>query len=182
VTVAVALLAFAVPAAHAQPVPEAEATLRAYTDALRAADWVAAARHIEPEGLARVAELVDVLALLDESEQAGKLFPPKPGQDPVMAFDRFMRMVARQAPEMEDALRGMRMEIIGSVREGEDLVHIVGRTNTAVGAITVEGVEVTTLRRTGDRWVVKLSAEIDGVIRGLESMRAAVGDADGAGE
>jgi hypothetical protein len=91
-------------------------------------------------------------------------------------------MVARQAPEMEDALRGMRMEIIGSVREGEDLVHIVGRTNTAVGAITVEGVEVTTLRRTGDRWVVKLSAEIDGVIRGLESMRAAVGDADGAGE
>lgn len=64
-------------------------------------------------------------------------------------------------------------QIIGSVAEGEDLRHVVTRTNAKAMGISITKMEVVSMRRRGDAWKVLLNGEMEGMAKAIQAMAAA---------
>ncbi|GAB5536182.1 MAG: hypothetical protein Rubg2KO_24310 [Rubricoccaceae bacterium] len=161
-------------AAHAQadlttPGPAgAEAAVRAYTSAVAMADWEAAGRVIDPAELVVMSEVVAFIVEMDTTEATQDLLTED--SDNVRVFARFMDTMVGMEPMMKDALTSMRFEILGSVAEGDSLVHVVGRSKTEMFGAEIDNVEVTSVRWLGDRWAVKLDEQMRGMTQAMSQM------------
>lgn len=168
-----ALLALAAGAsAQADPttpgVAGAEATVRAYVAAFAGGDGTAAARLMDP---AEVAEFVDLMGLLGDADPDDEFVLDTAG-DPAEAFGAFLETVFGAQAGMTEAMGSLEAAVIGTVLEGDSLAHVVGRARFSMLGGEMQGVDVTTLRWTGERWVVtfgeKLAGLRHGIRRGLE--------------
>lgn len=166
-TLALAALAvLAASAPQAQSIAGAEAAAQAYADAISAQDWAAAAALTDSTDLARLAELFDVIAAF--GEEGADLFGMDGAESPQDAFVALMEFVSGQ-PMMGEVFGSISMDLIGSVAESDTLVHVLGRTQTRMLGSEVSGIEVTTARWDGTRWVVKLKEEMEGMITAMEA-------------
>lgn len=74
---------------------------------------------------------------------------------------------------MGEAMGTLEAAVIGTVLETDSLAHVVGRSRFAMGGGEMGGVEVTTVRWTGDRWAVTFGEKL----RGFRQMvRTALGE------
>lgn len=67
------------------------------------------------------------------------------------------------------------IEILGEVKEGDDITHLVTRTTVSVGAIDMEAMEVVSLKKSGDEWRILMSGKIKGLPQQLRAAYAAGG-------
>jgi len=159
------------------PGPEgAEAAVRAYTSAFATADWEAAGRVIDPAELDVMSDLVAFIVEMDTTDATADLLSDDP--DNVRIFARFMDTMIGMEPMMADAFASMQFEILGSVAEGDSLVHVVGRSTTEMFGAEIDNVEVTSVRWIGDRWAVKLDEQMRGMTQAMSQFSEMMMDDD----
>ena len=167
--IAVALLPL--PSIAQQPSPEALA--RQQLDAVNRGDWPAYAASVHPKALARMQEMMLPIVDLAESKDArsgeqmrAALFGGRTAADlkamkPKEFFEVFMTSISA-FPGLADALKNARGDVLGHVKEGENIVHVVTRTSTSIpGVPTFTKMEVMSFERDGDQWKGLLSGDME---------------------
>ena len=157
-----------------------EATASAYDAAARSGDWHRVASLTHPRVLARVKALM-VRFAEGTAEPGDAQLPPLPSErvlaqlrvqsvaelaalEPSTLFERVFTGAVPERARMafEQTTGYAAYEAVGSVREGDDLAHVVRRmrlTNTpkqgpASGLVDVDRMEVLTVHRTEGQWLV----------------------------
>ncbi|CAA0093151.1 Uncharacterised protein [Halioglobus japonicus] len=77
-------------------------------------------------------------------------------------FSGIFNFIMQQA----DQVGGMNfegVEILGEVKEGDNIAHLVTRNRVSVGEIDVEAMEVVSLKKNGDDWSMLMSGSIKGL-------------------
>ena len=142
---------------------------------LKKGDWEGYSRLMHPEALARFRKMFAPLADLPDAQEAlPALFGVEGPEQFRKLTDRevFVRLMANleeSVPGFGEALRNLEMTVVGQVPEGNDLMHVVYRSDTAVDKLTVTSTNVLTLRRTAGGWRVLLTANIEGLAEQLLS-------------
>ena len=195
-TLSLALLG-ACPALAAELTPDMppeEVAREAYAR-MQAADWVAAAETFDPAALKRFRELL--MPVLDAVDAAGKgkgqagagqagsrqaavdpngvlmlwvLFAPAKSIEEIRALpDRevFARIMSNTMSLASARLEGQ--QVIGSVAEGADMVHVVTRNVAKVETMSMTKVEAITLRRTDLGWRLALTGDLEGLAETLQA-------------
>lgn len=145
-----------------------------YYQHLKDQKWEAAAVLLEPAALASLKEFF--LAMV-ESEGGSELLEPVFGAGmtiedvrnlpgPVF-FATFMQLFMDQSMGILMAFEGL--EVLGSVSEGPDVVHVVTRARVSMHDIPITSNDVISLRMGPQGWGIMLSAEIDSVIQLLKA-------------
>lgn len=167
-----ACLLAAAPAALAQDASTpgeagAEAAVDAYIAAFAAQDYSAVVQQMDPEEVAEFSDLLREFALFaPEGAPDTKGEPAKV----VAGFFEQMMGVSGLAGEMfGEAVESLDAEVLGAVLEGDSLAHVVARSSFAMMGGQRGGVEVTTVRWTGDRWVVTFGGQLASMREGLRT-------------
>ena len=163
---------------------------------MQTADWVAAAETFDPAALKRFRELLlpvlDAVGVSGKDPPAGKkqdsasagalvlwvLFAPATSVDEIKALsDRevFARIMANTMSLASAKLEGQ--DVIGSVAEGTDMVHVVTRNVAKVETMTMTKVEAITLHRTPQGWRLALTGDLEGLAETLQASIAPPQDA-----
>jgi hypothetical protein len=166
---AVVLLPMVTTAQQASP----EVLARQQLDAVNRSDWAAYAASIHPKALGRMQEMMLPIVDLAASKDAGAgenmraaLFGGRSAADlKAMSskdfFEIFMSSISK-LPGLADALKNARGEVLGQVKEGENLVHVVTRTSTSIPGVPVfTKMEVMSFERDGDQWKGLLSGDME---------------------
>lgn len=167
---------------------------------MQTADWVAAAETFDPAALKRFRELL--LPVLDAVGVSGKVTPAGKKQDSASAGALMLWVLFAPATSVEEikalsdrevfarimantmSLASAKLEgqdVIGSVAEGSDMVHVVTRNVAKVETMTMTKVEAITLHRTPQGWRLALTGDLEGLAETLQASiappeDAAVGD------
>jgi hypothetical protein len=167
------------PAVRAET-PEQRA--RMYFSAIGEGKYTEAAGHVEPGQLKEFRAAIEVYEGLPADQLRdfvktvfGKDETPESvkAKSDSQFFAAFLDSVTRQAA----AVGGLRVnapEILGQVKEGEDVVHLVTRNRVGVGSVEVEAMEVLSLKKHGEEWRVLMSGELKGL---PDQIRAAIANA-----
>lgn len=161
---------------------------------MQAADWVGAAEIFDPEALKRFRELL--APVFDVASGAGKekagqaqgsestgafmlwvLFAPATSVEEIKALsDRevFARIMANTMSLASAELEGQ--QVIGSVPEGTEMVHVVTRNVAKVETLSMTKVEAITLRRTALGWRLALTGDLEGLAETLQASIAPAQD------
>ncbi len=92
-------------------------------------------------------------------------------------FAQFLSSVSRAQPELGEAYGSLRAEVLGSVPEGDSLRHVVVRSRFDLAGVPTTGVQTTTARWGGTRWVITFDDRMRQFRRTLEAMSGlAVGE------
>jgi hypothetical protein len=121
-----------------------QVTMR-FIDGMRANDWKAVSVLMHPAALRQLREFFSVLveapnadALRRELLGVSSAAEAKALSDTAL-FESLLRLTAK-SPEVADAFRSAKVQILGQVNEGSDTAHVVYRME-----ITLEGTPVTTM-------------------------------------
>lgn len=161
------------PAINSKPSSSVAATSpesigRRYSTAPQAGDWDAAARLMHPEATRKFRAMIEPAAKADTSGKMALMFMGVESTSAVATlsdaafYARVLRNLTSR-PGMKEVLAGSQVTIIGHVKEGTDLAHVVYRTRMSVQFINVEKVETMSLRRMGNTWGMLLSGGIEGL-------------------
>ena len=155
---------------------------------MQTADWVAAAETFDPAALKRFRELLlpvlDAVGVSGKEPPAGKkqdsasagalmlwvLFAPATSVEEIKALsDRevFARIMANTMSLASAKLEGQ--QVIGSVAEGADMVHVVTRHVARVESASMTKVEAITLHRTAQGWRLALTGDLEGLAETLQA-------------
>jgi hypothetical protein len=83
-------------------------------------------------------------------------------------FSGLFSFIMKQA----DAAGGLSfdgIEILGEVKEGKHVSHLVTRNRVSVGELEMEAMEVISLKKVGDEWRVLMSGKIKGLPQQLKA-------------
>ena len=62
----------------------------------------------------------------------------------------------------------MKVEVLGSVPEGDSLRHVVTRTHIRMGEMTMEAMEIISFKKMGDRWGILMQGRIKGMAQQIK--------------
>lgn len=173
-----ALLCLAVPVAAQEPASP-EALARAAAEATKKGDWAAFARLMHPEALA---ELKRMFRPIIAAEGAGAMRAAFFGTekveqfdalDDVAVFERLMTNLAKNVPGMAEAMASSEMFVVGSLPEGDQLVHVVYHAGAKTEGMTFSKTSVMTFRRYQGEWRALLAGSIEGLAARLGQMARA---------
>lgn len=198
-TATVVLACLPMAAFAAPPAPDAtpeQVAAEAYAR-MKAGDWEAAAETFDPKALASfrsmMQPLLDTLtgqaqapAKDDDARRAAAagaemflaiLFSPATSVEEVKALSdaEYLGRVMKNAT----GLSGVNLDdqqILGSVAEGPDTVHLVTRTKASAEGIAITEMEVITLNRTPAGWRLAMSGEMTGMAEALTQMMTGISD------
>ena len=186
--IAVALL----PIASIAQQPSPEALARQQLESVNRGDWAAYAASVHPKALARMQEMMLPIVDLAESKDArsgeqmrSALFGGRSAADlkamnPKQFFEVFMTSISA-FPGLADALKNARGDVLGHVKEGENIVHVVTRTSTSIPGVPMfTKMEVMSFERDGDQWKGLLSGDMELQLSQLMQQIAAAPAAGGA--
>ncbi|TVR50745.1 MAG: hypothetical protein EA425_08990 [Puniceicoccaceae bacterium] len=156
-----------------------ETVARNYFAALKDGKWKEAADLFDPKALHEMRLLLFFLTESPE-EQARELLPQffGPGATPksVRALDdraffaAFLGTVMNHAYS-ESGVSFDRVEILGTVAEGEDVVHVVARTHVKMEDNRIAAMEVVSLRQwSPGRWGLLMKADLEAMAHQMRSM------------
>lgn len=170
------VLWFASPGWAADAPATPEDACRAYFSALAADGLTVAPEYIHPEELARFRDML--IPMFSEELAPGNdqiveaFFGPGATRQtandasPLEFMRAFMRMFAAKLEQV--GVRFDAVEIIGSVPEN-DLVHVVTRVTMGTGPLSVQQVQVVTLKQHDGQWKVMLGGQIEGLAQAIRS-------------
>ncbi len=145
-----------------------------YYAALATDSMVAAARLLEPEGLAAFRSTFVAFAGTEAGGEILGLFevasPAELNQlDPARVFARFLEFSTEQGGNPLEVLADASFRIVGEVPEGAALVHVLARITTNVDGNPFSDVEVVTVMRTGEGWRVRLPGQVRLMLASLQA-------------
>lgn len=135
----------------------------------KAGDWLAVTRQTHPEALAASKALFRQVLVADSSGEVGSLFfgVKSLGEYDALsdadAYTALWQNLTTKIPIFGEALKNAEEMEIGSVAEGEDVVHVVYRESSSAQQIRLTKVSVQTLKRSNGEWKLMLSGSIDGL-------------------
>jgi hypothetical protein len=158
----------AAPAAAQSADDEAIAVAGSYVDAMRASDFDGMAALMHPVSLAELREIFSpVLASEAGPGIISAIGLPPPDQLASMSdsefFAAFMRAIVAGDSTMADALRQAQADLLGSVPEGDDTVHVVYRMRMKIEGVEVSEMEVLSLGRWENTWRGLLAGDLAGL-------------------
>ena len=156
------------PAAAQSPDDDAITVAGSYVDAMRASDFNGMATLMHPESLAELREIfAPVLASDAGPEIIRAIGLPPPEELSSMSdtefFAAFMRAIVAGDSTMADALRQAQADLLGSVPEGADTVHVVYRMRMKVEDVEVSEMGVLSLARWENTWRGLLAGDLAGL-------------------
>lgn len=83
-------------------------------------------------------------------------------------FSSFLRGIMDQAAKVGQ-LDFKKVEVLGSIPEGESLRHVVIRTHMAMGEMSMESMEVVSFKKKDDKWGILLQGKIKGMAQQIRS-------------
>ncbi len=164
-------------APSATPATSPESVTRLYMKALQASAFDDAAVLMDPGALSRFKDML--LPVLLEA-------PGSPDGSGVMLLDgvkdretakalsgsgflaAFFRGLSKQNPAFAEGLRSSTGDIVGTVSEGTNTVHVVCRASARIGELSLTKMTVITLVLTDGAWRVALSGELEGMGQALK--------------
>lgn len=174
---AVLVLLFPASAAMAQAGTPEEVVER-YLAHTQAGEWEELAMLMDPEALASFGDLAVLLLSLDESGEVvsfilGEDWSVEDVRNATYAelFAKFMRFVFEYINE-ETAFIFDGAQVLGSVREGDNLAHVVFRTWAIMDGVRASEVDTISLRKGAEGWGVLLNSDVEAVIQLLGTMLA----------
>lgn len=172
------LLLSALPLA-AQEAASPEALAKVAAEATKKGDWAAFSRLMHPEALA---ELKRIFRPIVASEGAGAMRAAFFGTEKIEQFDalddaavfeRLMSNMTKNVPGMAEAMASSEMIIVGSLPEGDHLVHVVYHAGARTEGMIFSKTSVMTFRRYQGEWRALLAGNIEGLAARLGQMARA---------
>ena len=152
-----------------------------FQTALRAMAWEPAAARMHPEGLDAFKFRITVIV---EAEGSGSrvlqlLFPGMTVEEyqshpPLRVFTRVMDVLMERARGLIHALVVRQVEVLGTVREGSELAHVLYRSEAQLSGAVPE-LRVMTLKRFQNEWRVLSSQELDVIVEAFKGETRSAG-------
>jgi len=163
-----AAVLFASPASAQAPQEAAITVAASYVDAMRASDFDRMATLMHPASLAELREIFSPVLASDTGPEIISAIglPPPPelaGMSDTEFFAAFMRAIVSGDSTMADALRQAHADLLGSVPEGADTVHVVYRMSMNVEGVEVSEMGVLSLGRWENTWRGLLAGDLAGL-------------------
>jgi hypothetical protein len=143
--------------------------------AVRATDWGRMATLMDTGALRQLHALLEPILTLDDPEVAGMrqtmfgfatLEAARAATDSAV-FVGLMRFTTSQQAGLADAMRSAQFAVLGTVPEGRDTMHVVGRISLTVESIAVTNMEVISLVRAGATWRGLLKGDVTAMASAL---------------
>jgi len=153
-----------------------EAVASAAMESAKRGDWAAYTHSMHPGALARAKELFRPLVAGDTEARLGKMFFGVAGvtQYDAMSdsttFQALMEHLTRNLPAFAEAMKTAEFKIVGTVPEGDDVVHVVYRADASVDDLAITRTSVMSLRKQGGEWRLLLTGNIEGLASRLSQM------------
>jgi len=144
--------------------------------AMKKGDWGAYTHGMHPEALAKAKEMFGAVVANDASGRVGQLFfgVQSPGAFDALSdsasFVAFMTNLTREFPMFGEVMRTAEFDVIGTLREGAELAHIVYRAGAKAEDLAITKTAVLTMRRHGNEWRMLLAANIEGLASRLPQL------------
>ena len=166
-----ALLVLAAPAAaqRAYPASTPEELALSMGEAMRAGDWDGMAGLMHPRALAELREMfMPLLSNPASAEMLPMLFGVETADDAAnltdaQLFAALMQRILGEEAVAAELLKTAKVEIVGSVREGADTVHVLQRVGMTYGKASFRSLEVTSATRDGSQGRGLLTGEMTGL-------------------
>lgn len=148
-----------------------------YFAALKSREFQKAATYFDSSQLTEFREMMQFYKVLPEKSQKQFVAGFFGSQATIASveelsniefFALFFDAIMKQA-ERAGTLSFDKLEIIGEVPEGESLAHVVTRNKVAIGDMSLEQMEVVTLRKNNDKWYVMLTGKFKGLPEQLKA-------------
>lgn len=165
------LLAPALALAQA-PAPH-EVLLRS-SAAAKAGDWPAYASHMHPEALAGVRAMFIPIVEADTTGKVAQTFFGGSSTDELKKatdaelFARLFAGLSKSIPAFAEALASSEMQVVGSLPEPPDLVHVVYRFRARAEQMGIQRTQVASLKKHGGDWKLMLTGSIEGLAARLK--------------
>lgn len=150
-----------------------ERIARTHFEMLKNKQWIEIAHLYDPEELSDIREMVSIILELPDEVAVKYLdtfFGPGTTKVKVRAmtdhifFANFLRSVMEQTDQWIQH-QFKEIEILGSVKEGDNLVHVVSRMQFGIGDTTMESIKAISFKKVGNEWRILLRGEIKGLVQ-----------------
>lgn len=172
---AVLFLLILVPGAQAQDTSSPEASAASTMEAMAAADWTGMADLMHPEALNELRDLfVPLLKHPNMEDLRVEMFGMTTiaEVDELSGADVYQELIQFSVgldPNISQALSTATLDVIGHVME-EKTAHVVYRLNMTVEEMSISQMAVASYKEMDGRWLGMLTADLRGMITGLEQM------------
>lgn len=148
-----------------------EAISRSYLEMLKQKQWSEIATLYDPKALSDFREMMAfIYEMPDEvsSKVLPSLFGPGSTKESIKSmsdlqfFSSFLQGIMAQAAQVGQ-LDFKKIDILGSVSEGDSLRHVVTRTYASIGDIDMESMEVISFRKSDDKWRIMMQGKMKGM-------------------
>ena len=150
-----------------------EATVKSYMTALQKEDVKKFVSVMHPAALADFKKMMmPVVELAVAKKKEAQVMPLFKGvkdaaqlkkMAPADVFAAFYKGLLGVMPQLSQVLSGSKMEVLGHVKEGKDIAHVVYRATMTVGRVKVKKVDVTSCKLYKGKWMIMLSGDIEGL-------------------
>ena len=146
---------------------------------MKKGDWAAYTHQMHPEALAKAKQMFRSIVAADATGRTGEVLfgvgTPKAydALSDSASFVALMTHLTQNFPALDEAMRTSEFHVIGTLREGENLVHIVYRADASAEDVTITKTAVLTMRRHRDEWRMLLTGNIEGLASRLSQMTGA---------
>jgi hypothetical protein len=153
-----------------------EAVAGAAAEFAKQGDWPAYARSMHPDALAGAKRLFRPLVARDASGRVGKTFfgvssvKQYDAMSDSTTFQALMENLTMNLPAFGEAMRTADFKIIGTVPEGDDLVHVVYKADARVDDLAISRTSVMSLRKYQGEWRLLLAGNIEGLAGRLSQL------------
>ena len=180
VMLSIAMLSVA--AAQAQVPEKPEEIARAYIEASRAGDWLKAGSLMHPVALKQLRDMFGPLIAMAKTDKDKQEISAMLGIKDKAEFDKLsdqevfgkiFGLLTGISPEIKNALNSSTYEIIGSVPEKTDLMHVIFRMQLKLEVpnvstpISFGKLDVMTLQRFENSWRAILKGDLQGIIQAI---------------
>ena len=173
---------FANGAARAAEEATPEAVAKRQIEAMRALNWELVAKYTHPKALEQMQSLFIPVVIAGASAKdspaaqemmkivfAGKSADELSSMPPAAFFQIVMKGISGATPDFKIAMTGMEIQILGSVKEGENLAHVVYRLSRPIGEAVATKIAITSIERDGETWKALLNSDLENVARAIST-------------
>jgi len=164
--------------AFAQEQPTPETIVVDYFNLLQKKKWLDITDLFSPPALDQFKQMVLPVIAIDLKQGRGeltqvffgkKLTPPEIAEMSREDFFFFvMSAIMLQVSEVQ--MKFEKVEILGSVKEGDDIVHVVGKLYIGYGESQFTDVNITSLKKIDGKWGLTLTSDVQNLVEELKRM------------
>lgn len=151
---------------HAESASE---TANEYYNLLKQKNYDRAATILDPSAINQFRQMLTFIMDLPEEKQNeaySTIFGPSVSKESIIKmsnlqfFTSFLRFIMSNVESVGVTLD--KTEILGEIKEGNDIAHVVTRSKFSTSEYSMEAMEVVSFKRNGKEWKALLSGEIKG--------------------